>query len=358
MTVIDVALKDHSYQVHIERGLLNEAGHQVKAQWPKVGKVALISDDNVAPLYQQRVAEQLMQQGLTVCQYVVPAGEPSKSWPVVNDLVTKMIDDSFSRDDGVVALGGGVIGDLAGFVASVYMRGIAFIQIPTSLLAQVDSSVGGKTAIDVGAAKNMVGTFYQPDLVLIDPDTLDTLPERYLVEGYGEIVKTALLDSAEFWNLTEQVDSVVALLKLAPELSQRSIAYKAKVVMADEKEGGLRQVLNLGHTAGHAIELLSPTVMAHGEAVSIGLVKILRVFEAQGLEQENLSSQVIQRLQAVGLPTESELIGTPAFYETLQHDKKNRGGVLNLVYVSNPGEPHIYPIDSQTVKTFFEESCK
>lgn len=354
MANVEVKLPQTTYTVQIEPGILDRVGELIATQW-QTRQIALITDSNVGPLYQDRVVNQLEAAGFTVCPYVVPAGEASKSWPVIADLAAKMAADHFTRSDGVVALGGGVVGDLAGFTASIYMRGISFIQIPTSLLAQVDSSVGGKTAIDLGDAKNIIGTFYQPDAVYIDPNTLDTLTDRYVAEGYGEIVKTAALDSLDFWQLIEQINSIEDIRAHATELSQRSVGYKARIVMADEKEAGQRQLLNFGHTMGHAIELLAHGGLAHGEAISVGMVHIMRVFENLKLTKPGMTAAIENRLQAVGLPTESDLLGSAEFYEKIKNDKKNKNGTLNLVYVEDYGVPHIYGIPTNEVKAFFKE---
>lgn len=354
MAKVEVKLPQTNYTVLIEEGLLATVGQLIAKQW-STRKVALITDSNVGPLYADQVIRQLEAHDFKVCQYVVAAGEASKAWPVVADLTAKMAADHFTRSDGVVALGGGVVGDLAGFTASIYMRGISFIQIPTSLLAQVDSSVGGKTAIDLGEAKNIVGTFYQPDAVYIDPQTLATLSDRYVAEGYGEIVKTAALDSLDFWHLIEQINSVTDIRQHATELSRRSIGYKARIVMEDEKEAGNRQLLNFGHTMGHAIELLAHGQLAHGEAVSIGMVHIMRVFEKLNLTRPGIAAAIENRVTAVGLPVDSKLLGTDEFYEKIKNDKKNKNGTLNLVYVEDYGKPHIYGIPTEQTKQFFNE---
>ncbi|WP_442760942.1 3-dehydroquinate synthase [Paucilactobacillus nenjiangensis] len=352
MAKVDVNLTDKNYTVLIENGLLARIGELVAAHW-QPRQIALITDTNVGPLYSAKVISKLSKQNFQVHEYVVPAGESSKSWEVASELASKMAADHFTRTDAVIALGGGVMGDLAGFLASTYMRGIDFIQIPTSLLAQVDSSVGGKTAIDLGEAKNIIGTFYQPDAVFIDPETLDTLSDRYVAEGYGEIVKTAALDSVDFWNLIETIDSIADIRGHATELSQRSIGYKAKIVMEDEKEAGNRALLNFGHTMGHAIELLAHGDLAHGEAVSIGMTHIMQVFEEHGMADAGITATIKERFAAVGLPTDSDLLFTDAFYEKILNDKKNRNGTLNLVYVKTFGEPAIYGIPSTSVKDFF-----
>lgn len=351
MKIVEVKLPDHSYNVEIETGILNCTGQLVSSVWQQ-RKIALISDSNVAPLYQQQVADSLEAVGFTVHNYQFPAGEASKSLTVLADLTRDMAADGFNRDDGVVALGGGVTGDLAGFVAASYMRGISLIQIPTSLLAQVDSSVGGKTAVDLDTTKNIIGAFHQPDLVIIDPNTLQTLDRRDLVEGYGEIVKESALTDGQLWDLVKKIQSPEDIIENAEELSELSIQYKADVVMADEKEGGLRQVLNFGHTIGHAVEALADGDLRHGEAVSIGMVAISRIFEEKGLTQAGVTDKLIDRLDAVGLPLTSPLLDDDAVFDKIKNDKKNRNGHLNLIYLHQIGGPAIKSIPSDEIRDF------
>lgn len=353
MKIIEVNLPDHSYNVEIEAGILNCTGQLVSSVWSK-RKIALVSDSNVAPLYQDKVADALTAVGFAVHNYQFPAGEASKSLTVLGDLTRQMAADGFNRDDGVIALGGGVTGDLAGFLAATYMRGISLIQIPTSLLAQVDSSVGGKTAVDLDNTKNIIGVFYQPDLVIIDPNTLRTLETRDLVEGYGEIVKVAALSDGDLWKLVQSINSPTDILANAQALSIHSIQYKANVVMGDEKEGGLRQLLNFGHTIGHAVEALADGDLRHGEAVSIGMVAITRIFEEKGLSQVGLTQTLIDRLEAVGLPTTSLLLESSEIFDKIKNDKKNREGHLNLIYVHQIGGPAIKSIPSEEIETFLD----
>lgn len=340
MEKITVSLANQQYQVLIEPGLLKTAGERIAKIW-SARKVALISDDNVAPLYQTDLATQLTAHGFEVHCYDFPAGEASKSLSQLQRLSEKLVAANFNRDDAVIALGGGVTGDLVGFLAATYMRGISLIQIPTSLLAQVDSSVGGKTAVDLGTTKNIVGAFYEPDLVLIDPETLKTLPPRDLVEGYGEIVKAAAMVGDGFWRLIEQIDSPAAILKHALELSEFSIQFKANIVMADEKESDQRQLLNFGHTIGHAIEALSAGELRHGEAISIGTVAICRAFEAAGKTAPGTTQKITARLTAVGLSRTSPWLASDKVLDLIKHDKKNHNGYLNLVYVKTIGAPAI-----------------
>lgn len=340
MTVVHVDLATKQYDVKIDNTLHLKIGEMIQEVWTS-RKVAVLTDENVGPLYLADVVKQLSAAGFDVLPVQVPAGEGSKSLATVGDVVSQLAMYGFTRGDGLVALGGGVIGDLGGFIASTYMRGIAFIQIATSLTAQVDSSVGGKTAVNLEMTKNIIGTFYQPDLVLVDSTYLQTLTDRDLVEGYGEVVKTSALDSEAFFQLTGSITSIEDLRQHAPELSEKAIAYKAKVVMADEKESGQRQFLNFGHTLGHAIELLAHGQLRHGEAVAIGMIAITSRFERDGVSPKGMTDQIKQRLDAVGLPTSSEIIGTSAFFDQLKHDKKNHNGMLNLVGLTSIGQPKI-----------------
>ena len=255
----------------------------------------------------------------------------------------------------MIALGGGVVGDLGGLCASLYMRGISFVQFPTSLLAQVDSSVGGKTAIDIAQGKNLVGTFYQPDLVLIDPLVLKTLDERVTVEGYAEVVKCAAMVGGTFWQLIEKIDDAQAILKHAPELIQRSVSFKAEVVTKDEKEGSLRKLLNFGHSIGHAVELLADGRLLHGEAISIGLAEVNRIFESRGLTEEGTTQAICDRLQAIGLPLEDELLSDLRVTDIMKHDKKVSKAALTFVYLKKIGEPEMFSVSLDELQRFIEK---
>lgn len=355
MSVVHVAFNDKSYDVKIDNNLHTQIGSEVASVWtPR--KIAILTDSNVGPLYLADTQVQLENAGFEVLPLVVPAGEQSKSLVVAGDLIGQLAAHGFTRGDGLIAIGGGVVGDLGGVVASLYMRGIAFIQIATSLTAQVDSSVGGKTAVNLGQTKNIAGSFYQPDLVLVDSTYLDTLSKRDLVEGYGEVVKTSALDSLDFFAYTGQIKSVSDIYQHAQELSQRSIAYKAKIVMADEKESGQRQFLNFGHTLGHAIELLAHGGLRHGEAVAIGMIAITEKFERDGVSPKGLTEAIRTRLVAVGLPTTSEFISQPEFFNHLINDKKNHGGTLNLVALSAVGKPIIFKKNVTDMPAFIEQN--
>ncbi|MQS89756.1 3-dehydroquinate synthase [Companilactobacillus mishanensis] len=340
--MITVTLPDKQYDVKIEMGLNRQIGQLVQEVWSN-RKVIVITDEQVGDLYLHTTVNLLKKAKFDVITATVPVGEHSKSLDYVGKIIQKMADNGFTRGDGVIALGGGVVGDLSGTVASLYMRGIAFIQIATSLTAMVDSSVGGKTAVNLGKVKNIIGSFYQPDLVVIDPIFLNSLSERNLVEGYGEVVKCSALEGGDFFELTGKISKVDDILSNAQELIERSVGFKANVVMQDEKESNLRRILNFGHTLGHAIELLADGKLMHGEAVAVGMVTISECFEATKITPKHVTEDIRKRLEAVGLPTSSKLIGTSEFFDHLKNDKKNQHGILNLVALTEIGQPKIVP---------------
>ncbi|BDR57274.1 3-dehydroquinate synthase [Xylocopilactobacillus apis] len=292
--IISVKLVNHEYNVIIEPDSAKKIGQFVQNVWNfwNYRKIAIITDDNVAPLYLNNVSDQLTAVGFNCLKLIVKHGEEAKSLNSVAMLIKQMASAGFTRDDGVVALGGGVIGDLAGLTASLYMRGISYLKIATSLTAQVDSSVGGKTAVDLAGIKNVIGTFYQPDLVIVDPNYLLTLDDRNLVEGYAEVVKTSVLAGPDFFAMTGTIKTIANLKLQCEKLIERSISYKANIVMADEKEAGIRQFLNFGHTFGHPIESLNHGLMRHGEAVSIGMIAVTKMFEKLGISPTGLTLQL------------------------------------------------------------------
>ena len=351
--MVTVSVPEKTYQVQILKGMRHEIGKRIQQVW-STRQVLVMTDENVAALYLFDTVTQLQAAGYQVTTLVLPAGEHSKSLACLEKAIARLAEKHFTRADGVIALGGGVIGDLAGLTAATYMRGIAFIQIATSLTAQVDSSVGGKTAINLGQTKNIMGTFYQPDLVLIDPTYLKTLANRDLVEGYAEVVKSSALAGGEFWQLTGRIQTVNDILTNASELITQSVTYKAKIVMQDEREAGIRKYLNFGHTIGHAIELLAAGGLRHGEAVSIGMVAITKRFVAENVSSFEFLQALSQRLRVVGLPITSALVSQPAMIAQLAHDKKNLSGILQLVAVKEPGQPVIIKKSLAEMTEFIE----
>ncbi|MCA9708895.1 MAG: 3-dehydroquinate synthase [Myxococcales bacterium] len=349
--VLDVRVpsQDLSYQVRVGSGLLARLGARL-ARGREPGRVALVSDTNVAPLYGPLVRRSLQEAGFGVTEHTVAAGEASKDPATLVRLVGELVAAGMGRRDLVVALGGGVVGDLAGLVAALFMRGIDFVQCPTSLLAQVDASVGGKVAVDLPGGKNLVGAFHFPRAVIIDTSVLETLPDVELGCGLAEMLKHGALFSAEhFDQLVAQADAIRARdVAVLPRLVATSVALKAACVSRDPLEraeaGKGRVMLNLGHTLGHAIELVSEFGVRHGEAVALGLRAAARLSEAKGLAAPGLQARMVEALTALRLPTDLDpwLHGSQgaAVERALSNDKKRGGGTVTYIALSGVGEPH------------------
>ena len=314
-----------TYDIRIGHGLLTTLGEAVR-DLGKVEKVFLVSDTQVYPLYGGAAEASLKAAGYSVSSFVFPAGEESKNGETFLKLLNALAQAGLSRSDLLIALGGGVVGDLAGFSAACYLRGIRFVQIPTTLLAAVDSSVGGKTAIDLPAGKNLAGAFYQPSLVLCDLDALDTLPGDIFRDGCAEVIKYGVLYDPELFSQLEASgldfdrEAVIA----------RCVALKRDVVMEDEKDTGSRMKLNLGHTFGHAVEAHSRFTLSHGKSVSIGLAIIARASASMGICSEADAARIVSVLKAFGLPVQAQYTAE-ALLPYLLSDKKRSGGTVNLI---------------------------
>lgn len=314
-----------TYDIRIGHGLLAALGEAVRGLG-KVEKVFLVSDTQVYPLYGGAAEASLKAAGYSVSSFVFPAGEESKNGETFLKLLNALAQAGLSRSDLLVALGGGVVGDLAGFAAACYLRGIRFVQIPTTLLAAVDSSVGGKTAIDLPAGKNLAGAFYQPSLVLCDLDALDTLPEDIFRDGCAEVIKYGVLYDPELFSQLE-----ISGLNFDREaVIARCVALKRDVVMEDEKDTGSRMKLNLGHTFGHAVEAHSRFTLSHGKSVAIGLAIIARASASMGICSEADAARIVSVLKAFGLPVQTQYTAE-ALLPYLLSDKKRSGGTVNLI---------------------------
>jgi 3-dehydroquinate synthase len=348
--------------VVVGRGLLAGAGQRIA---PFVrGRTAIVSDETVAALHGPALQVSLQAVGIRSEIIAVPPGEASKSFAELERLMDRLLSFGLDRKDAIVALGGGVVGDLAGLAAALYMRGIDFIQVPTTLLAQVDSSVGGKTAIDTPRGKNLVGAFHQPRLVLADIDVLSTLPERQLRSGWAEVLKHGLICDADFFNwLGGEGGAGVRGDPAALEGAVvRSVEIKAAVVGADEKEAGRRALLNLGHTFGHAIEAelgFEEAALAHGEAVALGCCMAFRYSARQGLCDPAIAARVEAVIAAAGLPTRLAEAGQFAASNLLARmagDKKAEGGGLTLILARGIGEAFVSKTETpETVLAFLKE---
>ncbi|WP_226572405.1 3-dehydroquinate synthase [Mangrovibacter yixingensis] len=333
MERLTVTLGERSYPITIASGLFNEPD----SFWPlKSGEqVMLVTNETLAPLYLERVRRVLEQSGVKVDVVILPDGEQYKSLSVLDSVFTALLEKPHGRDTTLVALGGGVIGDLTGFAAASYQRGVRFIQVPTTLLSQVDSSVGGKTAVNHPLGKNMIGAFYQPASVVIDIDCLKTLPPRELSSGLAEVIKYGIILDADFFNwLENNLDALVALEPAAMSYCiRRCCELKAEVVAADERESGQRALLNLGHTFGHAIEAeMGYGNWLHGEAVSAGMVMAARTAQRLGQFSETDTVRIITLLKRAGLPvTGPESMEPAAYMPHMMRDKKVLAGELRLV---------------------------
>ncbi|WP_341646095.1 3-dehydroquinate synthase [Thauera sp. SDU_THAU2] len=343
MRTLNVALGDRAYPIHIGRGLLDRA--ELILPHLKTKRVAIVTNDVVGPLYLGRLQAALEAAGVRVAAVVLPDGEAHKDWPTLNRIFDMLLQERCERSTTLVALGGGVVGDMGGFAAACYQRGMPFIQIPTTLLAQVDSSVGGKTAINHPLGKNMVGAFYQPKLVLADIDTLTTLPARELSAGLAEVIKYGLIRDPAFLDWLEQ--NLERLMAREPEALAHAIEVscrnKAEVVAADETEQGERALLNLGHTFGHAIETgLGYGEWLHGEAVAAGTMMAAELSRRLGWLDEAAVARIAALFERAALPVRGPELGAERYLELMAHDKKVEAGKLRLVLLRALGKGVIH----------------
>jgi 3-dehydroquinate synthase len=338
--IVRVELGERSYPVYVGTGTLGRVGEYLVLHSGR-GKVVVITDENVEPLYGRAVLGSLSNCGIEGYITSVAAGEKSKRMEVVERLYDKMFEYCVERTDTIVALGGGVVGDLAGFVAATFKRGVNYVQVPTTLLAMVDSSIGGKTGINHPRGKNMIGSFYQPKMVFADTNTLETLPKRELGCGLAETVKHAVIKDGEFFDRLEADSGKVMELKqeLMVKLVVRNCRIKAAVVSEDEREAGLRGILNYGHTIGHAIEtVLKERDYHHGEAVALGMVGAARLAVKRKMLSQEDAQRMVRLLKAFNLPTEIEgEIPAEELYTAMKHDKKVQQGKIKFVLPTGLG---------------------
>ena len=329
------------YDILIGRGCLAHAGELIAKVFRPGERAVVVSDSNVAPLYAKTVAASLRGAGFPSSTFVFPAGEEHKRLATAEAIYGAFAEQALTRSDFVVALGGGVTGDTAGFAAATWLRGVRFVQIPTSLLAQIDSSIGGKTAVDLPQGKNLVGAFHQPSLVLVDPDTLATLPPRFLADGMGEAIKHGCIRSRALFDFLRDGDA-----RSEPErFLEENLKIKRAAVEEDEFDNGARMLLNFGHTFGHALEKLHGyRGLSHGEAVGIGMVMMAKCGERAGLTEPGTAGEIGGVLRRYGLPVEDGA-DVDALIETAMTDKKARGGVVNLVMLKRIGEAFLRPAD-------------
>lgn len=334
------------YQVHIGTFLLEQVGPIVREAVPRAERALIITDSNVGPLYAAPVLESLQATGLAASVATFEAGEVHKRLDTLADLLERCAAEQLGRNDCIVALGGGVTGDMAGFAAATYMRGIDFVQVPTSLLAMVDSSVGGKTGVDLAHGKNLAGAFWQPRAVIADVGCLGTLSDAQLADGCGEVVKHALIADAELFAELEATPLTSDLLKRdlgrVAWIIARNIDIKRAVVVADEHEGGMRKLLNLGHSIGHGVETAEGYTLGHGTCVGIGMVAIASAAVTAGACAEEVPARVAALLRAHGLSLDFSA-ETKRIWEEALHDKKRQGDVIDLVIPRGIGAASLAP---------------
>ena len=339
---LTVNLKENSYPIYIENGILNRAGEYI-ADLFHGQRIMIVSDDNVFPLYGKQLCDSLS--GYECHSLVLPHGEPTKSFDTLPKVYSAMLDAKLTRSDLVIALGGGVIGDLTGFAASTYLRGIKCVQIPTSLLAQVDSSVGGKTAVDLPQGKNLVGAFFHPKMVLIDPLVLNTLPDHFIHDGMGEVIKYGCIKDKELFELLCKHTSFDDLKPKLTQIIARCVDIKRIVVEADQFDLGERILLNFGHTLAHTIEQhFNYERESHGEAVGIGMYQITKIAEEKGLTTSGCAEQIKKALEIYKLPDNSNL-PIDVLTDAISLDKKNLNNHLNVVLLHDIGDSYVYPTD-------------
>lgn len=339
MQTLTVSLADRSYPIHIGSGLLGQA--ELILPHLKRKQVAIVSNTTVAPLYMQAIAQPLRDAGVSVIEIILPDGEAHKNNQTLQIIYDHLLQNRCERNTTLIALGGGVIGDLTGYAAATYLRGVPFIQVPTTLLSQVDSSVGGKTGINHPLGKNMIGAFYQPKLVLADIDTLKTLPQRELSAGIAEVIKYGLIRDADFFDWLEI--NMSALMDLDTAVASyaiyRSCQNKAEVVVADEHEQGERALLNLGHTFGHAIEnAMGYGVWLHGEAVATGTVMAADLSQRMGWLNAAQMARIKTIMQAAKLPIDAPNLGADEYLRLMQLDKKVSDGRIRLILQQDIGK--------------------
>jgi 3-dehydroquinate synthase len=351
---VRIALDEgRDYEIRIGSGLLD-----APLTWqglPKAAAAVIVSNDRVAPLYAQRLRERLLAVYPRVDLVVLPDGERHKDWASLNRICDHLLAEALDRRTVLFALGGGVIGDMTGFAAAIYMRGVPFVQVPTTLLAQVDSSVGGKTAINHPLGKNMIGAFYQPVRVIADLDTLDTLPDRELSAGLAEVIKYGPIADADFLDWIEgHLDALLARDKAAlAHAVRRSCEIKAEVVGRDEREQGLRAILNFGHTVGHAIEAgLGYGEWLHGEAVACGMVLAADLSARRGLVPADFAARLRGLVERAGLPVRPPRLGAERYLQLMRVDKKAEAGAIRFVLIESVGRAGLHAVpDGLIVET-------
>lgn len=341
-----------AYDVLVGRDLIGKTGELIKPL-VKAKTVLIVTDDTVNSLYADKVEGSLKAAGFECVKFVFPNGEGSKNIATYSRMLEFAAQNGLTRDDCIVALGGGVVGDMAGFCAATYLRGIAYIQIPTTLLAMVDSSVGGKTAVDLESGKNLVGAFYQPSLVVADTDTLSTLPEAVFADGMAETIKYGILFDADFFSFLNENNAKDNLEYIV----EQCVCFKRDIVNEDEHDRGVRSLLNLGHTVGHAVEKCSHFSVSHGSAVAIGTAVMAKGAHKCGLCENDLTNEIISIYDKYALPSKTDF-SADALLEASRRDKKSGYDGITLVIPEEIGKCRLYKTDFNTLKMIIEKGLE
>ncbi|MFA4917210.1 MAG: 3-dehydroquinate synthase [Syntrophales bacterium] len=349
-----------SYEIQIGYDIMEESG-LIMAKNSIADRYVVVTDSNVSALYGEKILKELRKAGLEIELIEFPAGESSKNITVALNMIRKLLDLGVDRKSALIALGGGVVGDMTGFLASVFMRSIPYVQIPTSLMAQVDSSIGGKTAVDLPEGKNLLGTFYQPKAVFIDLKFLDTLPESEFKNGLAEIIKYGIINDTDFFDLLEDETGAIGNRErtFLECIITTSCTIKKKIVEIDERDQGLRQILNFGHTIGHAVESESGYKIPHGSAVSIGMIAAARISEKLHDFPSADCARIESLINIFGLPGEiPAFINTGGIISRLKWDKKKSGGMINFVLLKKLGLPFVNAHVTESILTEVIEELK
>lgn len=352
MKVLNAMLSSVSYDIKIQKGLLSAFGEQLRSIY-KGSSVAVITDSNVDQLYGTAIMSALTAADYKVSKIAIPAGEQSKSLINLNYVYSRMAEEDMDRTSMLVAFGGGVVGDLAGFAAATYMRGIPYVQFPTTLMSQLDSSIGGKTAINLKAGKNLAGCFYHPRAVFIDPELLETLPDRVYCDGLAEAVKYGAIRDANLFKLIKEAGSLQNIQARIEDIIYSCCSIKNTLVQKDEYDKGERQLLNFGHTIGHGLEkFFDYQKYTHGEAVGLGMLLITRSAEAANLTEKGSYDSIKELLEICQLPTEIPSLDKEKLIDIINHDKKSKAGYLNLILIRSIGNAYIHQIAKSELQNF------
>ena len=351
MNILNVVTKDKTYPIYIERGIISKSAEIIKDLYS--GKrIGIVSDSNVNGIYGDGFSKALEDEGFEPFTVEVEPGEKSKSLSVYERVCTQLLEGGITRSDMIIALGGGVIGDLAGFAAATLLRGVRFIQVPTSLVAQIDSSVGGKVAVNLEIGKNLIGSFYQPEAVIIDPDVLSTLEDRFFSDGMAEVIKYACIKDRELFEKLEKLDTV-SVKECMDYIIMTCCAIKRDIVQIDEKDRGERMLLNFGHTFGHVVEkYFEYSKYTHGEGVGLGMVHIAKKGEEMGLVAPGTSDSIRDILERYNLPVEYPQMESSAVEDTLRLDKKSSSNDINLIMIEEIGKGYIKKIRKSNLQQF------